>query len=71
MKRLQGGKVVDYDPFSAEVKDTPPTSALKVPDGSISDILKWVGDDPDRASAALKAELSKETPRSTLVDKLS
>lgn len=70
MKRLQGGKVVDYDPFSPEIV-TEADFEPYVPDGSISEVLAWVGDDPDRAVLALKAELAKETPRSTLVDKLS
>jgi hypothetical protein len=71
MKRLSNGKVVDYNPFEAEVSDVAPTVSLEVPDGSISEILDWVGDDPDRAALALEAELDKESPRSTLVDKLS
>ena len=71
MKRLQGGKVIDFDPFSAGVKDTPPAVTIEVPDGSISDVLKWVGDDPARAAAALAAEYARDVPRSTLVDKLS
>lgn len=71
MKRLQGGRVVDYDPFSATVEDVAPVASIRVPDGPISDVLAWVGDDPDRAAAALEAELGKDTPRSSLVDKLS
>ena len=65
MKRLQGGKVVDFDPFQAVVV------ADDVPDGSISDVLDWVGEDEDRKAQALEAEQAKESPRSTLVDKLS
>jgi hypothetical protein len=35
-----------------------------------ADILAWVGEDPDRASEALDAELAKDKPRSTLVKQL-
>lgn len=38
---------------------------------NIADIMKWVGDDPDRMQAALDAELAKDKPRSTLVDSLT
>lgn len=38
----------------------------KVPDGSAKDVLDWVGDDPERAQAALDAEAAKDKPRSTL-----
>jgi hypothetical protein len=70
MKRLSEGRVIDYNPFEAVVSDAP-TVSLEVPDGSISEILDWVGDDEERAALALEAELAKESPRSTLVDKLS
>lgn len=41
-----------------------------VPDGTAESVLAWVGDDPERARAALAAEDRREHPRSTLVDKL-
>jgi hypothetical protein len=75
MKRLSNGKVVDYNPWEAEkltVADAVEAGVVDVvPDGSIAEVLDWVGDDPDRATLALEAELAKESPRSTLVDKLS
>jgi hypothetical protein len=40
------------------------------PDGSIPTVLAWVGDDRDRARAALDAENEKPEPRSTLVEAL-
>lgn len=61
-------------PDATEVADeaaveAPP--AGDVPDGSISDVLDWVGDDPARARAALDAEQAKgDKARSTLVAKL-
>lgn len=41
-----------------------------VPDGSIDDVLDWVGDDHARAQRALGAENCKSTPRSSLITKL-
>ena len=41
-----------------------------VPDGSIGDILAWVGDDPARAELALEAELAGKR-RKTLMDTLA
>lgn len=40
------------------------------PDGSIDEVLAWVGDDHDRAQQALDAENAKSSPRSSLVSKL-
>ena len=42
----------------------------EVPDGSIETVLEWVGDDEDRASAALQVEQDKSTPRVTLINAL-
>lgn len=41
-----------------------------VPDGNISEINEWVGDDKDRAQLALDAENEQENPRKTLVKHL-
>ena len=46
-----------------------PDLDLEVPDGTIGDVLAWVGDDPSRAEAALTAELAGKR-RKTLVDAL-
>jgi hypothetical protein len=40
-----------------------------VPDGTVQDVLDWVGDDPDRAEQALAAETAGLN-RSTLIAKL-
>lgn len=43
-----------------------------VPDGSAKDVIDWVGDDRDRARAALDAEQAKgDDARTTLVAKLT
>lgn len=41
-----------------------------VPEGSATQILEWVGDDPARAAAALEAEAHREKPRTTLAGNL-
>lgn len=38
-----------------------------VPDGNAKEVLDWVGEDRDRAGAALVAETARDKPRSTLV----
>lgn len=45
--------------------------AEAVPDGPANEVLAWVGDDPDRAAAALTVEQAAAKPRSTLVDQLT
>lgn len=47
-----------------------PESGIEVPDGTIKEILAWVGDDTERAEAAADAENAAENPRPTLLDKL-
>lgn len=44
--------------------------ALVPPDGSIAEVLAWVGDDPDRQEAAFNAEASRAKPRKGLLSKL-
>lgn len=41
-----------------------------IPDGSVSEVLEWVGDDAERASAALKHEEGTRG-RKTLVSRLN
>lgn len=38
-----------------------------VPEGTAAEVLAWVGDDPERAGAALVAESTRDKPRSTLI----
>lgn len=40
----------------------------EVPTGTIAEVKSWVGDDKERAQAALDVENEKDNPRSTLVD---
>ena len=41
-----------------------------VPEGTVKEILAWVGDNKDRAILALEAENVKESPRKGLVSSL-
>lgn len=40
----------------------------KVPEGSVDELVEWVGDDKDRAEKALEAENAKEHPRVTAIE---
>ena len=72
----------DTDPYAAqtvapgvvpspveEVKEEQVETTFDVPEGSISVVLKWVGDDVEKAKAALAAETEGKS-RSTLIEKL-
>jgi hypothetical protein len=48
-----------------------PADPDAVPDGTVDEVLAWVGDDPDRAGRALAVEQDRDRPRSTLVDALT
>lgn len=50
-----------------------PSPSIEVPEGSVKDVLSWVGDDPLRAQAALRAEAAKPEAerRKTLLDALT
>lgn len=50
--------------------EAPVTEEQTVPEGSIKDVLGWVGEDPTKAKAALDAETSGEK-RKTLVKELN
>ena len=46
-----------------------PTADLTdVPAGTAPEVIDWIGDDPDRAQAALDAENQRDKPRSTVTD---
>lgn len=47
-----------------------PEETEEVPNGNIKEITRWVGDDKERAQAALDAENEREDKRSTLIEKL-
>ncbi len=47
-----------------------PENPAGVPSGSEKDVLGWVGEDRERAQAALDLEQARETPRKGLAAKL-
>jgi hypothetical protein len=55
-----------WTPVSAE----PQAVQFQVPDGSVAEVLEWVGDDPDRRAAALAAEKAGKG-RKTLIKALT
>ena len=46
-------------------------AADPMPDGTVGDVLAWVGGDADRAKAALAKEQASAAPRATLINALS
>ena len=63
-------RVFDAPEPEAAQQETPADSGDEVPDGTITEVKAWVGEDPDRAQAALDAEGTKDNPRVTLVEYL-
>lgn len=53
-----------------EAQDAPVTEELTAPEGSIKDVLAWVGDDRTKAQVALDAETAGDK-RKTLIKELS
>jgi hypothetical protein len=49
----------------------PKPEQLRVPDGTVEDLIDWVKDDPQRAFLALNVETAKENPRKSLVEGLT
>lgn len=47
-----------------------PVDPDAVPDGTVQQVLDWVGEDQAKAVKALEVEQAAERPRSTLVDAL-
>lgn len=47
---------VEEAPKATEAEETHEEDAYGVPQGSAAEVLDWVGDDKDRAKAALEAE---------------
>lgn len=53
--------------------DTPPadgTIRVEVPEGTVEDLIDWVGDDQARAEATVATEELQEHPRVTLLEHL-
>lgn len=44
--------------------------ASTVPDGTVADVLEWVGQDRERAERALAVEEAQDSPRTTLTEPL-
>lgn len=63
-----GGAPQDQDPPTGG--QSPADDDLDI-DASVADVLAWVGEDPERAVAALDLEEAKDSPRSTLVKQLT
>jgi hypothetical protein len=64
----QGPELVDVQPErDSGVEGSPESGSGEVPDGTRDDVLAWVGEDSDRAVAALEAEELRDQPRTTLV----
>lgn len=68
MNALSNAELADY------IATGPPQGSSgaseAVPEGTVEDVLAWVGDDPARASAALRFEHGREHVRKTLVEAL-
>lgn len=48
-----------------------PTEVVSTDGQTVAQVLAEVGDDPDKAAAALAVEQARQSPRSTLVERLS
>lgn len=65
---VPGAPAEDPPESAPEAEGSPGAdSGDQVPDGPAKDVLAWVGDDSDRAVAALEAEEARDQPRTTLV----
>lgn len=64
--------LVDAGEWTPVEPTEPSGNGGEVPDGTVADVMAWVGDDPDRARQALDAETTKgDKARSTLVATLT
>lgn len=57
-------------PPAPKTSEPPEGSAAEVPSGSVAVVMEWVGDDQDRAAAALAREQLSEVPRKSLIEAL-
>lgn len=53
-----------------EAPPAPPADPDAVPQGTVAEILAWVGEDKDKAAKALAAEQAAERPRAGIVGPL-
>lgn len=63
-----------YEPLSNASdyikNEEPEVNTEEIPEGNISELKDWVGDDKDRAQLVLDDENSQDNPRKTLVKHL-
>lgn len=60
----------DTEPVEETATEDSGAADEDVPDGNADEVLAWVGDDTERALAAIEAEEAREKPRKTLLAKL-
>jgi len=65
----EGTAEAEGDEQALDEDDQPETDDDEVPNGTVQDVLDWVGDDSDRAQEALEAERAGQN-RSTLITQL-
>ena len=55
---------------ASRAKSSGADTSNDVPEGSVDEVLEWVGDDKTKALAALDAENAKSSPRKTAIEEL-
>lgn len=66
---VEVARTLEVEKVAEKPVEAPVAEKLTAPEGSIKEVLAWVGDDAAKATTALKAEKSGEK-RSTLISKL-
>jgi hypothetical protein len=61
----------ELDPADVAAPAAPRPGDEAVPDGTIDDVLAWVGENRERALQAQVKEQSKSSPRRSLMDQLA
>lgn len=69
-KHLRRFDVPDADPEPEHAQRGTDSEAVHVPDGTVDEVLAWVGDDVGRALAALEHEKTRPQPRKSLIKRL-
>lgn len=65
-----GGQSEQQDDPGASGEQPPPDGDGPPIDGTIDQLMAWIGDDPDRRNQALAAEQAKDKPRVTVLKQL-
>jgi hypothetical protein len=58
-------------PAQSSAPEQDPAAGTVPVDGSIGDLMAWVGDDPQRRAQALAAEQARDKPRATVLKQLA